>query len=215
MRDAVAVTSDPAGRFDLTGMPHGERRIELRRGGETVFSGIVNVIGDTEVVLALGDASTFILTLSKGWNLVSSPLALDGESRQRLKDAALEGKVWEWPVTTRGNRNVRSAETYNATTDITTRTGYWLYGLEPTQVELRGDREQDLILTLQAGWNLVGPLDDIAETALTAARGRVGPVWSWDGGRQVYTRVGDGTTLERGKGYWILADSEVEIRLGN
>ncbi|MBT4816090.1 MAG: hypothetical protein HON70_10340, partial [Lentisphaerae bacterium] len=66
---------------------------------------------------------------------------------------------------------------------------------------------------LQPGWNLVGPVEDVAKKNVVGIEVLSAPVWGWDSLRQTYESVEPRDTLEAGKGYWFYVQGNEPMEL--
>ena len=129
-----------------------------------------------------GNVVTEIYSLKAGWNLIavtSDNADLDKLSRETA------GVIWGWNGAAYG-----VIDSANATDAV------WVYTAEAKTVHVIGEKS-DAVMTLNSGWNMVGPIvtADVPKEAEA--------VYAWDA---VYTAITEKySTLEQGKGYWIFA----------
>jgi len=148
----------------------------------------------------------FTLNLTKGWNLVSTPVYSDyADGTPRLS----------FPLTSCVAQTTATYlnYTYNATPisqGLKTSRGYWLKARENCSVELQGALEiasESFSLNLAKGWNLVGaPGKTILASALAANCSFFGP-FAFNG-----TSYYQAYALEPGKGYWLKTEKECQIK---
>jgi hypothetical protein len=150
--------------------------------------------------------SVFTLELEKGWNLVSTPLALadsrvDAVLRRPGADqVCYTGTVWQW-----------NGETLEPARDFTPGKGYWVQVPEAVQIVLHG-----FVRTANQrynsgcrGWNLIGP-EGLTPLAIPVDAVFAHPVWTWHAQTCRYLRVtaadehgGNPGVLLPGHGYWL------------
>jgi hypothetical protein len=129
-----------------------------------------------------GNVKIEIYDLKKGWNLIA--VTSDDVNLAPLKQDTV-GHVWGW----REGR-YQSVDSAQATEAL------WVYATADKTIYLSGKKSEAKI-TLQAGWNMVGPVENdyIPENAAT--------VYAWN---QVYDAIaGEQKLLIGGKGYWIFS----------
>ncbi len=128
-----------------------------------------------------GNITSVIYDLFEGWNLIALPG--DNADLEDLKDVIV-GEIWGW--------NGRSYEIEHHPTACQ---GVWVYAPTAKQVVVTCEKSEAEI-TLQTGWNLVGPKENIVVPESAEV------VYSWN---SIYQKIlKDSETLVRGVGYWIL-----------
>jgi hypothetical protein len=137
---------------------------------------------------------TDCIRLQAGWNLISIPCRIADSALAELKTAVL-GPMWSW----RGGRAVvvdRPAPL----------AGLWAFAESARQVMITGTAPETSEVTLEPGWNLVGP----AANCLVPAG--ITRIFTWD---KAYQHVLDGTYpgLIRTRGYWVWSDELRTVRL--
>lgn len=100
---------------------------------------------------------------------------------------------------------------YTSVVAIESKQGCFVYSRRDAQVSLRGRVCTDDTVTLQAGWNLIGPvtacrLPDQHPFELT-------PAWGFDPVTKSYLPVYGGGELQPGKGYWLYVLQPHVLRL--
>ncbi len=129
-----------------------------------------------------GNLVTTIYSLSKGWNLIA--VTSQNSSLQKLR-AKFKSPIWKW-----------NGLAYEVVTSATPTEAVWVYAEEDQTVHVNG-RKSKAEVVLEAGWNMVGPVEN--ENIPDGAEA----VYSWDG---VYDQIVDEHhTLIGGKGYWIFS----------
>jgi len=189
--------------------------------GSGTGSWLSNVWGnDADSVLAVGEGGTILrygpptraIALAAGWNAVSLPLepldpavgavlALSGS-----RGTVHEGSAWRWvPAAAPGE-----AGRFERVTDMTARTGHWVYCPTECTVTVTGAEVANR-LELKAGWNLLGPA---ATCHAPEDEARIqGAIWNWDAALPGFRAVPDGGTLEAGKAYWFRATTAFPLDL--
>lgn len=155
------------------------------------------------------------IELHPGWNLISVP----GDTPSWLAPSDLFrdidgveltiGPAWVWDSVMRRYRAGHSGFAANQ--------AFWAYSSVSTQEpvltapipgRLRGGT-----VYLQPGWNLVGPVVDVAKADIGGIQGISAPIWYWDSNGRHYRAVPDDGMLLRGEGYWFYVHGTDEVEL--
>jgi len=151
--------------------------------------------------------TTIAATYSEGWNLVSIPEEVFGQS------------ITDYFSTIIGGTDIYEFDgQYVEMQSLETGKGYWLKLGANEEVEFTGQILGSLTLDLEEGWNLVGTVGDTLSVPgdLQDPNGIIenGTVWAldYDDGTDTYELV-ETTELLPGKGYFIKANSAGEIVL--
>ncbi len=159
---------------------NGSYSVTLPEGVEAKLV-VVDNSGYTQTFLpADGNIVKVVYDLKEGWNLIAMP----GENADisALKDVTAGG-IWAW-----------NGAAYETTETPAACQGIWIYAPKTVQTIVTAEKS-DVDISLQSGWNLVGPKENITvpETAHT--------VYSWN---ETYQEIADdNAVLIRGIGYWI------------
>lgn len=158
----------------------------------------------------LGSQLAFVLALAPGWNLLSLPIVPADTSLAAVLQGLPEGPAWIWDP----------AGGYTPTLELAPPRAFWVYlpasRLPPAGVTVLGSALPTAELSLQAGWNLVGPVagppyEAWAAPLISAAAGAESfRVWAMDGA--AYLPAG---RLQPGHGYWVFATVESRVRAGD
>ncbi len=126
-----------------------------------------------------GNIVKVVYDLKEGWNLIAMP----GENADisELKDVTVGG-IWAW-----------NGAAYETTETPAACQGIWIYAPKTVQAIVTAEKS-DVELSLQPGWNLVGPKENITvpEAALT--------VYGWN---ETYEQILNDGIMVQGIGYWI------------
>ena len=144
------------------------------------------------------------LELEPGWNLVSLPMIPSRGRVYRLFNRQFLGPVWEWGHDTRGDGEYSAADT------AAPKVGMWVnwQGGSRAAFHVRGRPIRDAMVTLEAGWNLIGPIEECASPFPHQ-------VWGYDAAAQAYFHVPPGARLLPGKAYWVYSDTDQDIWLAD
>ncbi|OPZ27781.1 MAG: tRNA(Glu)-specific nuclease WapA precursor [Lentisphaerae bacterium ADurb.BinA184] len=153
--------------------------------------------------LSFTNRDTVTLDLRPGWNAVSVPFTpYENGVEEVFAGVPLAGPVWKMVD-----------GKYERATTIEAQTGYWvcLTGDQAVPLALSGEERRDGTVAIRDGWNLVGPLADVAPPS---TRDLLGRVFYWDADWQTQMPVADGELLERSRAYWFYADEAQTLDLG-
>jgi len=152
----------------------------------------------------VGSTLAFDLTLKDGWNLVSFPLFLDWQSKQTILTNADITVIWKWNAV---------KQVYEDVKDIQPKEGIWIkWNSQDPQVTqlhlaLSGTPSENSKVTLQHGWNLVGP--SIEKLSPLGRVSSVKACWGWNSNNGGYYIPWD--DVPAGNAYWIYSDKKVDI----
>ncbi|MEA2011836.1 MAG: leucine-rich repeat domain-containing protein [Verrucomicrobiota bacterium] len=187
---------------DIDGKLIGDTKSLLSNGSITV------VANDTKYYSIIYGSSTIAeYSLLAGWNLISFPLlpienaiasVFDdglGRNGRNLRDGMRGtvniGSAWNW----------ENGQYVNATKIVPLR-GYWVYLDENSSLNVSGISTTETSLTLDRGWNMIGPPFDGLLPSNSHLRGRC---WYWVPPNSMYMST---ETLEDKKGYWLNSDAD-------
>jgi hypothetical protein len=141
----------------------------------------------------------FDLTISGGWNIISIPVEPFDAGVNAVLQGANTGVVWGWDGA------------YVAADAITPKAGYWVYrGGGATIITIYGAPVADTTVTVDAGWNLVGPVAAPPYTPVTVdvqpANALESVIWIYLHGR--YQSV---NALQPGFGHWLRAGESATL----
>jgi hypothetical protein len=127
------------------------------------------------------------LPLSRGWNLISLPFdPVTPAVADCFSGAVTASNVWRWDA---------AAKQYRQVTAMKALEGYWVYAAADATVTVRGTVPANTVISLAAGWNLVGVAGMTAPAAGMQA-------WSTDSGSMAGAMLEVGI-MEPLDGYWI------------
>ncbi len=120
--------------------------------------------------------------LSEGWNLIAMPGA---NADLSSLTGVIAGDLWGWNGTS-----------YELVTVPTVGNAIWVYAPEAVQTTIKAEKV-DFTLTLETGWNMVGPTENIV------VPNKAYTIYSWN---DIYQQISveDGVLLQ-GVGYWIFS----------
>jgi len=140
----------------------------------------------------------FSLTLGQGWNLISIPVELKNPHVDAALPPGSVEVVWEH----------NQAEGYRPATHLLPKKGYWVKTATARTVSLRGLRPADKSVSLQAGWNLIGPVGPSAAQSWQPLPPTPPCTAIWE--YQPVYRV-PRTRCEDGRGFWVQASQATSI----
>lgn len=148
---------------------------------------VVNSDGTTRVH-SLDDAGrvSIELNLAKGWNLLSIPY-------ENADLSQLDGMIWCWESDHYLMENVPQAKE-----------GVWFYSNEAKNIEISGYRSDNSTINVNAGWNLVGPVD----TDMAIPNNVSAFEWSDSGYVEKDASI---DSLKLGVGYFIFSENNTTI----
>lgn len=133
--------------------------------------------------------------LQRGWNLVSLDLEPVNASPEAVFDEMERcPTIWTWE----NGRYIHPAR-------LEPGRGYWVYSTGVCTVRYSGAYAQEQSAALPRGWSLIGPLDEIDPFV---SRTEIRKVHSF-----MDSTYRSPAFLERGRGYWVLSDAEVDLSL--
>ncbi len=143
---------------------------------------VVDNSGYTQTfVPADGNILKVVYDLKEGWNLIAMPG--DNADTDALKDVTVGG-MWAW-----------NGIAYETTEAPAACQGVWVYSPKTVQVVVAAEKS-DAEISLQPGWNLVGPKENIKVPEAAHA------VYSWN---ETYEELLQGGTMIQGVGYWVFS----------
>lgn len=123
---------------------------------------------------------TELYSLNAGWNLIA--VTSDNADLSTLKDKT-SGMIWGW-----------NGSSYQLVNSVKATEAAWIYSPKAQSLSVKGIKSNASI-TLNPGWNMVGP------TVTIPVPDGADTVYSWS---SVYDIITDHySVLEQGKGYWI------------
>jgi subtilisin family serine protease len=134
------------------------------------------------------------LQLEAGWNMVSFPVIPDDTSFASIFSGADFYQVVTW-----------TGMSYTTPTNVEAGRGYWVLMLSPTTITLEGTPVKSYEVDLPAGWSMIGGIYDVTVDADDVFPEHYQLV-TWTG-----TSYVTATTIEPGKGYWVLVLEETYI----
>ncbi len=167
---------------DVVAASKGAYSVELPEGIDAKLV-IVDNSGFTQTfVPSDGNKVNTVYELQEGWNLIA--ITGDNADISELKEV-ITGNIWGWNGTE-----------YHAVDNPQACQGIWVFVQKTVQVVVTADKT-DATLSLNTGWNLVGPSENILVPAEAQA------VYSWN---KTYEAILENTdTLLQGVGYWIFS----------
>ena len=148
-------------------------------------------------------AATWVtLTMTPGWNLLSLPFdTAPGNGPLTVLTSNTGASLIQCAVWTWDSENQQFVELRD---HFTAKQGFWAFcsAINSVQTKAIAGKVGDEIITLQPGWNLVGP---VADTPLATIAGveNVAGIWGWNSGQGIYDWVPQDGVLQAGKSYWV------------
>lgn len=132
-----------------------------------------------------------ILTLKKGWNLISSPVGTPAIDTTGY----LYQTVYAYNATTGSYEDVLLS-------DIVPGEGYWVGAFADAKIEFTGDPLTEYQKSLAKGWNLAGGIgiETDIRSIYADPEALSGPIYHYNTETHLYSQA---TSLEPGLGYWI------------
>ena len=148
-------------------------------------------------------ASSTCITVSvvAGWNMTSVPVVAD--------DMAL-GTLFQ-DVVAPAYYFTSSYQEVNLTDTLSNGVGYWMYFNEPHSYQICGDIIESNDITLNPGWNMIGPFDvPTTVSAITSTPAGIlsPPLFGYG------TTYLEATTLDPGEGYWAYVTEDGTLHIG-
>ena len=180
-------------RTDALGTPTGAG---VGMGNDTFYTINPGELAYFEIIFG---GVPFDLTISGGWNIISIPVEPFDAGVNAVLQGANTGVVWGWDGA------------YVAADAITPKAGYWVYrGGGATIITIYGAPVADTTVTVDAGWNLVGPVAAPPYTPVTVdvqpANALESVIWIYLHGR--YQSV---NALQPGFGHWLRAGESATL----
>jgi hypothetical protein len=161
----------------------------------------------------------FTIPLSKGWNLISTPLkpsALDISSALSSINSKF-ASLYAYD----GNQYLGfiPGSSSNQLQKLETGLGYWILMHEAADLVIEGTPAWSTTeVNLRRGWNLIGLSSQVevpVMEALSSISGKYLSVYEYDNATNSYKGLPDLKTLKPGKGYWLEATSDAVWTLGS
>ncbi len=191
-------------------------------GGASLGSPVkaaVNIVDDDQV-------ASVTLSLYKGWNLVSLPLALQNNNIENIFPEDVRNEVvdiWGWDEKAQNFKYYSTKpgdvyyKYYPALTDMERGRAYWVEMSAPANVTIQGIGSNYPINQVQLvkGWNFVAPTSLTSMSTPVAMYPGALDVWGWDPSAQNflyyspdandnYYRYYSGlTSIQADQGYWV------------
>jgi len=162
-------------------------------------------------------ASSSVLNLTQGWNLISFSKTPPDTVEAVLADASSNIRIiWGYDNEHKIWQKWKPSEASNSLLSMGTGKGYWVYvNNTPCSINITGwTAPSSSPVPLYQGWNLTGYVSDDKDTsqALNILSGKWIIIWGWDAGQWSMKPADDLntvistpalTTLNMGKAYWI------------
>lgn len=140
-------------------------------------------------------AANFTLNLNAGWNMVSFPVIPSNTTFASIFSGKGYYQVLTW-----------SGTSYTTPTNVEAGKGYWVLVLSGTTLNIEGSPVVSYGLNLQAGWSMIGSICNKTVVASTVFGANYHQLLTWSG-----TSYITATTIEPGKGYWVLVLAPLHI----
>jgi carboxypeptidase D len=149
--------------------------------------------------------ASFDLTLAAGWNLVSLPIAPALPAAAAVFGNVIAAAAEEQAVLTYDP----ASGGYVPAALIQALHGYWVYATAAGSLAITGVTLREPVLTLSAGWNLVGVPAEMAEPP--GAEQDVGPWFEVSPATGTLQRAQD---LKPGRAYWVFSPAPATLAVG-
>ncbi len=182
----VYMVAGVKGEVEVMANNIGTYSVELPDGAAEIKLTIIDTSGYTQKFnINNSGVVSVTIDLTAGWNLLSVPFA-----EADLKE--LSGGFWTW-----------EGDSYVTSMAPESLQGFWYYSDKQKRIEISGIPQEEKVLTLNSGWNLIGPAKNII-----APSGTVTYTW----GDKVYDQLAhDSDVLVMGHGYWIFSETEKSL----
>ena len=173
---------------------------DVLEGDETIELQLANIRGPATIVEDLDVhqviISDFMVSLQKGWNLISLPLE-PSQTLETMFRNVLAGNAYAWNVDEVGSTFIPKRKRDVLKAFI----GYWIYSRASTAVHFPAKSLQNASVEteLSAGWNLWGPATTVTSPY---SANIMGSIWFWENNK-FHNVSRDGGRLSVGKAYWI------------
>jgi hypothetical protein len=141
--------------------------------------------------------NSFTLSLSVGWNMVSFPVLPADTSFTDIFSGKGYYQVLTWTGTS-----------YATPTNVEAGKGYWILVLVPTTISVEGTPVSSYSSDLNGGWNMVGSVNGGVVNCGSVFSGYY-QLLTWSG-----TSYNTATTIDPGKGYWVLVLTPTHVTIG-
>lgn len=178
-------------------------------------SGTFHVLSDGVYSLNDPAVSTYTLSLSNGWNLISLPLQPSDTSISTVLNDISGKYLIVWSYVNGAWKKHQPGKPSDLTT-LEAGRGYWIYMSESKSLTITGQPASPSAIQLGNGWNLTGwnPQSSAsASDSLSTISDKYLIVWSYVNGAWKKYQPGkpsDLNTFEPGYGYWIKTTGDVE-----
>jgi hypothetical protein len=140
--------------------------------------------------------------LSAGWNMISLPVEVTNNNYLSLFPNAVVGTLYGY------------SGTYISETTIENNKGYWLKFTSPEMVNVSGMDKTESVITLNAGWNIIGgPNCNVPLSSVTDPGGILiaGTLYGYSGS------YSSANSIDATKAYWVKASAggTITISCGN
>ena len=136
----------------------------------------------------------FSIEVKQGWNLVSLPLE-SLMSFDQLLEQIPNGQAWVW----RNNQ-------YQEPDNLRVGEGIWLYSGVDRNIDFVGEPVSDVVVDLEAGWNLVGTINN--DRTIFRENDRISSILTWRRGQYNQSQ-----SIESGNAYWVHVDESHVLEL--
>ncbi len=145
-----------------------------------------------------------ILSINKGWNLLSFPVLPEEEDIRKVLPVSelMVTSIYEWNL---------AQKCFVKSQKIKPGVGYWVYsaGSNP-YLKIEGKPLLNLTINLHKGWNLIGV--PLLPQNVTITNENVQVIfYTWDNKKNLFVET---ESLEAGKAYWVYASEDCIITIG-
>ncbi len=171
------------------------------------------VQANTTTVGGLWEEQTakFTRPLSKGPNLISTPLIQSNESIEHVLQTLSFEKVWTYDSRVQEWKSYTKFKSYSTLNHISHTIGIWISVTEESNLTVAGIVPSQTVIHLHQGWNLVGFPSFNPTYCVSDLKAEVGSTGmeGFDTLPPYYLRIlGDSEILQPGYGYWMRAKAE-------
>ncbi|MBN1281081.1 MAG: choice-of-anchor J domain-containing protein [Candidatus Thermoplasmatota archaeon] len=149
---------------------------------------------------------SFELFLQQGWNFLSLPVEPADLSMSTIFSGVPYYQVYSWDAWNNTYQKIPLSE------ELQIGSGYLVFVLNDTWVNLTGDPLFDYSVELTQGWNMIGSL--IYDTSLVIAEtSPAGAVVNWSYAMDALGNFTETQEIRPGRGYWVLALQNTTLSL--
>ncbi|MBI3193797.1 MAG: carboxypeptidase regulatory-like domain-containing protein [Ignavibacteriae bacterium] len=197
-----------SGSYNTTGIAPGTYNVTFQKPGlnsvqlqtQVSYQNNVPTISTVNALMSDGTGNALgIMSIQRGWNLVSLPVTVVDAQRTAV-----------FPDANSAAFHFTSVAGYQSTESLVNGTGYWVKFPLTAIMQVGGTERANEIVSLNAGWNLIGSVSHPVETSslVTSPEGILSAnIWEYQRGYQMSQYI------QPGKGYWVYASANGTVTM--